>query len=82
MGKLSTPRGSVRDLSEGDRVQARYYTSNKQSWKLGIIPKKLGRNEGFRPITFLSRHRIYTRFAEKINKNESKDIYKKHYRKV
>ena len=43
LGKSSTIKDTVRQLSEGDRVQARYYSSNKQSWKLGIILKKLGR---------------------------------------
>lgn len=33
----------VRQLSEGDRVQARYYSTNKSSWKIGTIIKKLGK---------------------------------------
>ncbi|XP_017462205.1 PREDICTED: uncharacterized protein LOC108355564, partial [Rhagoletis zephyria] len=40
--KSSTLRSSVRCLSEGDRVQARYYTANKPHWKIGVILKKLG----------------------------------------
>ncbi|XP_058983670.1 uncharacterized protein K02A2.6-like [Musca domestica] len=38
----STPQCPVRKLSEGDRVQVRYYTPNKPVWKFGIISKKLG----------------------------------------
>lgn len=41
--KTFTALETVRELSEGDRVQARYYTSNTQSWKLGVIIKRVGR---------------------------------------
>lgn len=36
----STPRS--RQLSEGERVQARYYGSNKLSWRAGTVIRKLG----------------------------------------
>lgn len=42
LGKSTPSQGMVRQLCEGERVQARYYTSNKPSWKLGIVLKKLG----------------------------------------
>lgn len=41
--KSTAPEISVRQLSEGDRVQSRCYTSNKSSWKYGVVVKKLGR---------------------------------------
>lgn len=38
----STDRRKARQLSEGDRVQARYYANNKNLWKLGTVTKKFG----------------------------------------
>lgn len=40
--KSTGPCTSARQLSVGERVQARYYTSNKPLWKLGVVVKKLG----------------------------------------
>lgn len=36
------PTCMSRQLVEGERVQARYYATNKAMWKLGTITKKLG----------------------------------------
>lgn len=32
----------VRPFNVGDRVNARYYSNNKNRWKPGVIEKKLG----------------------------------------
>ena len=34
--------GKSKQFSEGERVQAKYYSDNKQQWKLGTIIKKFG----------------------------------------
>jgi len=39
----STTTERIRQLSVGERVQARYYTPNKHQWKFGTIIKKFGR---------------------------------------
>ena len=41
LGKSSLLQGKVRNLSEGDRVRALYYSFHKLLWKLGVILKKL-----------------------------------------
>lgn len=38
----NVPVIKARQLNVGERVQARYYTSNKEQWKLGTIIKKFG----------------------------------------
>lgn len=38
----SIPVRTARQLSVGERIQARYYSNNKPQWKLGMIIKKFG----------------------------------------
>ncbi|BES92812.1 Hypothetical Protein NTJ_05622 [Nesidiocoris tenuis] len=38
----SDPKIPARQLDVGDRVQARYYSNNKQQWRPGVIIDKLG----------------------------------------
>lgn len=40
--KPSEPKGPARQLAVGARVQARYYSNNKQQWRAGVIVNKLG----------------------------------------
>lgn len=41
--QVSTPsKQTTRQLSVGERVQARYYANNKNQWKLGTIIRKFG----------------------------------------
>ena len=40
--KTKFPTSMARQLVEGERVQARYYTNDKAIWKLGTITKKIG----------------------------------------